>query len=123
MSSASETYITIGKACVDKIEETFKHTQRAQDKHANEIVSISNRVEHLCLKLGKTKGGTARTAQVVERLIELNKDLYRGIFEEEPPLIEGHKLHVAITLLERICLLLVQNDCLTLVRRTPSLNM
>ena len=120
MSAASETYVSIGQTCVEHIEETFKFKVADSHRHKNQIVDLANRVEGLCNKLGK-KQVTLASDQTVENLIELNKELYRAIFAEEPPRIDGHKLHVAISLLEKICVLMMENDCLTMFRQTPAL--
>jgi hypothetical protein len=120
MSSASETYITIGKTCVDQIEEAFKHKLVEAQAHTNEIVNLNRRVQHLCTKIGNKKTQLT-SSNAVNNLIQLNKELYRAIFAEEPPQIDGHNLHVAITLLERICVLMLQNDVLTMMRRRPSI--
>jgi len=120
MSAASETYIDIGKNCLDHIDQTFEHDIRNLQRHKNEIINLSRRVESLCKKIGNKKV-KANNKNTVINLIEINKELYRLIFEEEPPLIEGHNLHIAISILERICILMAKHNCMTLMRSKPTL--
>lgn len=120
MSAASETYVSIGQTCVEHIEETFKYKAGNVNRHRNQIVDLTKRVERLCNKIGK-KQVSLSSGKTVQNLIELNKELYRVIFAEEPPSIDGHDLHVAITLLEKICVLMTENDFMTMFRQTPVL--
>ena len=120
MSAASETYVSIGQTCVDHIEETFKYKTENAQRHKNQIVDMTNRVERLCNKIGK-KQVSLKSGKTVQNLIDLSKELYRVIFAEEPPTIDGHDLHVAISLLEKICVLMAENDCMSFFRQSPAL--
>ena len=120
MSSTKENYINLGHTCVAKIEDTFgKQCVEHANTHKNKIIQLNERVERLCNEIGKKRTSCTSTG-TIDKLIYLNNDLYRTIFEEEPPTIHGHKLHVAITTLERICVLLLQNDCLSTLKIKPT---
>ena len=120
MSSTKDTYINIGVTCVDTIESTFHEKINTAQMHNNKIIQLNQRVEHLCKKIGRKKVNLS-SKNAVDKLLHLNNDLYRAIFEEEPPTIEGHSLHVAITLLERICVLLLENNCMKMLTIKPTL--
>ena len=122
MSSTKETYINIGTTCVSKIEDTFLKEIKTANMHKNKIIQLTQRVENLCNMIGKRKVTPLANRNAIEKLIQLNTDLYRVIFEEEPPNIRGHSLHVAIAMLERICILLVQNDCMTAFKIGPTIS-
>ncbi len=120
MSSTKETYMNIGSACVSKIEDTFNQKVKDASVHKNKIIQLNYRVEHLCNFINKKKINTGGS-DAIQKMIHLNNVLYRGIFQEEPPVIHGHPLHVAIELLERICILLTENSCLTALSVRPSI--
>lgn len=120
MSSPYETYIDIGKTCIDQLELTFKSKMADGQRHKNKIVNLSRRVQHLCNQISKKKVNIHEQNTVIS-LINLNKELYRAILAEEPPVIEGHNLHIAISLLERICILMAENSCMSLVQSAPRL--
>lgn len=120
MSSTSETYVSIGTTCVETIENTLKEKRKEANRHKNKLVDMVQRVEYICERLGN-KRIHVTDKSIVQKLLKLNTELYRNIFAEEPPNVTGHDLHQAVTLLERICVLMLENNCMQAFNIRPKL--